>query len=178
MKSLLEVLRDIFLLRRGPQDLPHSPGLLLGTCAVTLATQFAMALVLGVDGNVLLAGIIGLTFNLGVLYLLLGLRHLRNRFVQAGSALLLCGLVFTLLSLPIALIAGGQPPPTPETITPLQAVLGMISLPIVIWYVVVNAHVLRHSLDLPFLGGLLIAIAWLILQMRLGVAMGSGPAAA
>ncbi len=176
MIPLLEMVRDIFLLRRGPQDLPHSPRLLVGVCLISLAVQMMVAYVLGIEGNTLLAGIIGLMFNLGVLYLLLSLRQVRNRFIQAGTALLLCGLVFSLLSLPIAMLAGGHPP-TAETMTPLQAVLGMISLPIVIWYVVVNGHVLRHSLDLPFYGGLILAVLWLVLEMRLGVAMGGASAA-
>lgn len=176
MIPLLEAIRDLLLLRRGPQDLPHSPRLLLGVCLFTLALQMTIAFVLGIEGNALLAGIVGLVFNLGVLYLLLSLRHLRNRFVQAGTALLLCGLAFSLLSLPITLMVGGHPP-TPETMTPLQALLGAISLPIVIWYLIVNAHVLRHSLDLPFLAGLLIAVLWLVLA-GLGISMGGVPAAA
>lgn len=173
MRDLILTLRDICLLRRGPQDLPYSPQLLVGVCAFSLGVQMAIAYVLGIPGNTFAAGIVGMAFNLGVLYLLLSLRRVGNRFVQTATALLLCALLFSLLTLPAALIVGtaGQPP-TAQTLTPLQALLALISLPIVVWKLVVDAHVLRHALNLPFLGGLIVAILWFLLEIRLGVALG------
>jgi hypothetical protein len=170
------VLRDVILLRRGPQDMPHSPRLLVWVCAASLLLQLAIASVLAVPGDALGAGLIGLAFNLGVLYLLLNLRGLRARFVQAALALTSCAIVFAILSVPIVLAVGGKPP-TPEAITPLQALLGMLALPIVVWKLIVDAHILRHSLNLPFAAGLLIALFWIIAELSFGAAIG-GPAAA
>ena len=177
MRSLLHLLGAICLLRRGPQDLPHSPRLLLGVCALSLMLQWAIAQALGVTGDTLGAGIVALAFNLGILFFLLSLRRRTHRFVQAGLALISCALLFSLLSLPIALLAGGHPP-TPDNITPLQIVLGLIALPLVVWKIVVDAHILRHSMDLPFLAGLALAIFWLILELRLGAAFGTAPVSA
>ncbi|HSN01575.1 MAG TPA: hypothetical protein VLS52_11255, partial [Rudaea sp.] len=87
-----------------------------------------------------------------------------------------CAIVFAILSVPIVLAVGGKPP-TPETITPLQALLGMLALPIVVWKLIVDAHILRHSLNLPFAAGLLIALFWIIAELSFGAALG-GPAAA
>lgn len=171
MQSLLLVVRDICLLRRGPQDLPYSPRLLAGICIASVALQFVIAQILGIEGNTIGASLFGLGFSLGVLYLLVSLRGVRGRFVQAASALLACALLFALLSLPIALLAGGKPP-TPENVTPLQLLLGLVSLPIVIWKIVIDAHILRHSLNLPFFAGLTIAILWLLAELKLGGAMG------
>lgn len=177
MRSLLHLLGALCLLRRGPQDLPHSPRLLLAVCVLSLLLQWVIAQVLGVTGDTLTAGIMALAFNLGILFFLLSLRRLTHRFMQAALALLSCALLFSLLSLPIALLAGGHPP-TPDDVTPLQVVLGLIALPLVIWKIVVDAHILRHSMDIPFLAGLALAIFWLILELRLGAAFGTAPVAA
>ena len=174
LNSLLQLLRDICLLRRGPQDAPFSPQLLIAVCAASLLLQLAIAGVLGIEGDALGAGLIGLAFNLGVLYALLTLRGVRSRFVQTAIALTACAILFAILSVPIVLLAGGKPP-TPETMTPLQAVLGLLALPVVVWKLVVDAHILRHSLNLPFFAGLLIALFWVIVELRLGAALGGPP---
>jgi len=97
---------------------------------------------------------------------------LRNRFVQSGTALLGCALVFTLLSMPIALLVG-EPPITAEQMSPLQLILGLVSLPLLIWKVIVDAHVFRHSFDVPFLSGVVIALLWIIAAMALAGASGT-----
>ena len=178
MYQFLYLLRDVIRLRRGPQDAPYSPRLLVGLCAASLLLQWAIARALNVEGETLGAGIIALAFNLGVLFLLLNVRKLSNRFVQAGLTLLGCALAFQLLSLPIVLLAGGHPPASPDHLTPAQALLGIVSLPIVIWKLIVDAHILRHSLDLPFLSGLVIALCWIVAELVLGAALGGAQAAA
>lgn len=167
-------MRDICLLRRGPQDAPFSPRLLVAVCVLSLLLQLAIASVLGIEGDAIGAGLLGLAFNLGVLYALLALRGVRSRFVQTAIALTACAILFAILSVPIVLLAGGKPP-TPETMTPLQAVLGLLALPVVVWKLVVDAHILRHSLNLPFFAGLLIALFWVIVELRLGAALGGPP---
>lgn len=170
------LLRDVILLRRGPQDMPYSPRLLVLVCGASVLLQLAIAHVLAIPGDALGAGLIGLAFNLGLLYLLLRLRHVSSRFVQTAIALTACAIVFAILSAPIVLAVGGKPP-TPGTMTPLQALLGMFALPVVVWKLIVDAHILRHCLDLPFAGGLLIALFWIIAELVLGAAIG-GPAGA
>ena len=178
MYQLLYLMRDVIALRRGPQDAPYSPPLLVALCAVTLLLQLAIARVLKVEGETLGASVVALAFNLGLLYLLLNLRKLTNRFVQAALTLLGVAMLFQLLSLPIVLLAGGHPPSSPDHLTPVQVLLGIVSLPILIWKLVVDAHVLRHSLDLPFVSGLVIAVCWIIAELILGAALGSAQPAA
>jgi len=174
MYQLLYLLRDVIQLRRGPQDAPHSLRLLAALCVASLLLQLAIARLLKVEGETLGAGILALAFNLGLLYLLLNVRKLANRFVQAALTLLGVALVFQLLSLPIVLLAGGHPPAAADHLTPAQVLLGIVSLPIVIWKLVVDAHILRHSLDLPFVSGLVIAVCWIIAELILGAALGGG----
>jgi hypothetical protein len=167
MPPILLTVRDICLLRRGPQDLPHSTALLAQVAALCVAIQLAVAFARDAPVGAVLAGaLLWLVFTLGVLQFMLSLRGLRNRFVQAGTALLACALVFTLLSLPVALLVG-TPPTTPEQLTPLQLLLGVVSLPLLIWKVMVDAHVFRHSLDIPFFAGIVIALLWIVAAMVL-----------
>jgi hypothetical protein len=172
MLQLLYFLRDVFALRRGPQDAPYSPRLLIALCAGTLLLQLALARVLKIEDATLGAGIVGLAFTLGLLYLLLNLRKLTNRFVQTAVTWLGIAMLFQLLSLPIVLLIGGHPPSSPDQVTPIQALIAVISLPILIWKLIVDAHVLRHSLDLPFMSGLVIAVCWIIAELILGAALG------
>ena len=167
------VIRDICLLRRGPQDLPYSVLLLLGVAAACVAVQLGVAVVRSVPlGGVLAGALLWLMFTLGALNIVLTLRGLRNRFVQAATALLGCALAFTLLSLPIALLVG-DPPASGDKMTPLQLLLGVVSLPLLIWKVVVDAHVFRHSFDIPFVSGVVIALLWIIAAMALASVSGA-----
>lgn len=172
MSQMLSFLRDVIALRRGPKDAPYSPRLLVALCAATLLLQLAIARVLKVEGETLGAGVVALAFNLGLLYLLLSLRRLTNRFVQTALTLLGVAMLFQLLSLPIVLLAGGHPPSSPEHLTPVQVLLGVVSLPILVWKLIIDAHVLRHGLDLPFASGLVIAVCWIIAELILGAALG------
>ena len=172
MEQLLYLLRDVIRLRRGPQDAPYSPRLLIILCGVSVLVQLALARILAVEGATLAGGVIALAFNLGILYFLLNVRGFSNRFVQAALTWLGCALLFQLLSLPLVLLAGGHLPSAPEHLTPAQTLLGLVSLPIVIWKLAIDAHILRHSLDLPFLGGFLIAVCWVIAEVVLGAALG------
>ena len=102
MPAFLFVLRDVILLRRGPQDMPYSPRLLVWVCGASLLLQLAIASVLAIPGDALGAGLIGLAFNLGVeagqacavvlaLPLLLWARRFKwePRLVAIASALIL-----------------------------------------------------------------------------------------
>jgi hypothetical protein len=75
-------------------------------------------------------------------------------------------------SVPIALLVG-EPPITPDQLTPLQLLLGLVSLPLLIWKIIVDAHVFRHSFDVPFLSGVVIALLWIIAAMALAGAAGA-----
>jgi hypothetical protein len=92
--------------------------------------------------------------------------------VQSATALLACALAFTLLSLPLLLLTG-EPPKSAATATPLQLLLSAIGLPLLVWQVIVEAHVLRHSLDVPFLTGIMIAILWIVAILALAAAAGA-----
>jgi hypothetical protein len=178
MGQLLNLFWDICRLRRGPQDLPFSPSLLLMVCALFLGLQLAIGSVLGIQEGSFSVGVLSLVFNFGALYLLLTLRGLSNRFVQTALALLCCAVLFTVLNLPIELSVVGTKPLAPEQLTPVQMLLVLASLPLLIWKLMIDAHILRHGLNVPFLVGMAIAVLWLVAELALISLAGAAPAAA
>jgi hypothetical protein len=44
---------------------------------------------------------------------------------------------------------------------------------LLIWKIIVDAHVFRHSFDVPFLSGVVIALLWIIAAMALAGAAGA-----
>jgi hypothetical protein len=173
MSSVVETFRDILLLRRGPQDLPYSTQLLGIVAAICIAVQLPVAWMHEIGAGTLLISVaLWLLFSLGLLRLLLTLRNKGSRFVQSGTAFLGCNAAFNAIGIPIALLVG-TPPQTPEQMTGAQIIAGLISLPLLIWKVAVDAHVFRHSLDISFGGGVAVALMWIIAAYALVILAGA-----
>jgi len=167
MYQLLYLLRDVVALRRGPQDAPHSPRLLAEIAALLVALELTLAWLKGMSLRDVFAGaLLSLVVTLGALHLLLALRGLRNRFVQSAIALVGCSFLFTAITLPFNLLIGDVPA-NAQQMTPTQLLIGFILLPIVVWQLVVNAHILRHSLDVSFSTALGIAGLWIVVILAL-----------
>ncbi|HSE11439.1 MAG TPA: hypothetical protein VLB69_02280 [Rudaea sp.] len=167
MPPFVYLIRDICLLRRGPQDLPYSVSLLVAVAAAWMVLQLGVAVARAVPLEGVFAGaVLELMFTLGALNVILTLRGLRNRFVQTATALLGCTLVFILLNVPILLLIG-DPPATVQQLNPLQILLVLVSLPLLVWKVLVDAHIFRHSFNVPYLSGVVIALLWIIAGMML-----------
>ena len=167
MPPFVYLIRDICLLRRGPQDLPYSGALLFAVAAAWLVLQLGVAVARAAPLDGVFAGaVLELMFTLGALNVILALRGLRNRFVQTATALLGCTLVFILLNVPILLLIG-DPPTMVQQLSPLQVLLVLVSLPLLVWKVLVDAHIFRHSFDVPYLSGVVIALLWIIAGMML-----------
>lgn len=173
MPAVVEIFRDILMLRRGPQDLPYSAQLLGIVAAICIAVQLPVAWMRDIGaGTVLVSAALWLAFSLGLLRLLLTLREKGSRFVQAATAFLGCNAAFNAIGIPIALLVG-TPPQTPEQMTGAQVVAGLISLPLLVWKVAVDAHVFRHSLDISFGGGVAVALMWILATFALASLAGA-----
>lgn len=170
MKSLLESIRDILLLRRGPQDLPFS-ATLLGTLILC-----ALAIGLAVSAQRVPVAVAAPQLGFEVLLLLalawipLAVAKRRERFIQTATALVAAAIAFNLLAVPVVL-GVGELPRDPRALTTLQVVLGWLSLALLAWKLVVSGHVLRHALDVPLRIGVLIAAAFLAGEVVLNLAL-------
>ncbi len=166
MPSFLPILRDILLLRRGPQDLPYSTRLLTTAAAACVFAHTLSALVLtNVDLQTALASaVFFVLLSLLALFALLSLRRLRNRFVQAATAFFGCHFVFTLASLPLGLVIPIKPT-QPEQMPLVALLLLPVAIAFAIWQIAVNAHILRHSLDVPMWTGVAMVLLWMLIAV-------------
>lgn len=149
-RALLALVGDLLRLRRGPQDVPYSPTLLLlallpYALLSSVLASFAMpaqrALFYGPAEAALLTALVYAALLLG--------RRLA-RYVQTLTALLLTGVAFNAVSVPLTALA--RP----------QNGLGLIILLLVGWSFAVSVHILRHALDIPVPGSVLVNIGFFL----------------
>jgi hypothetical protein len=96
-----------------------------------------------------------------LVYAVLALRRRPARFVQTLTALLLVGVVFNALSLPLTALA------RPEN------GLGLLILLLVGWSFAVSVHILRQALDIPVPASVLVNIGFfLVAYYGLGTLFG------
>lgn len=176
MPELVKLIWDICCLRRGPQDVPYSPALLALLCVASIGLQQLVALLVGAESEPLFSAVAAALFTLAALFFLLTVRNLRSRFVQTACAWFGCAMLFFLLTLPLLLMTGPTPPTSGAA--PMQIFAGLLALPLLIWKLMVDAHVLRHSLNVPFLAGMAIAVLWLIIGLAIANAGGGAAGAA
>lgn len=181
MPSLPAILRDILLLRRGPQDLPYSPILLVVAGLASLFVSYwATALLLPQQSDLLPRVVAALLLHLGFLYLLLNALQKRARFVQTAFASLLVDVLFTAVVLPLLPVFEplSRRGATPDSVTAAAAFASLLFLAFGIWRIVVDAHIVRQALDIRLLPALLINVALvfasqIVLGALFGVAEGN-----
>ncbi|MBO9662193.1 hypothetical protein [Dokdonella sp.] len=163
--DFVRLVADLCRLRRGPQDLPHSPTLLAWLIGAVLALDVSIGGLLGDGGDALAHSLLTTGVVLGLAWLELALRGRRSRYVQTATALCACGLAISLTQLPIAALielpaAGGADEAL--ALGPWQALLRWLLLATLIWQVFVNANLLRHAVEIGFGFALAHATSWLV----------------
>lgn len=147
-RALAALVGDLLRLRRGPQDVPYSPTLLLlalipyallGSTLAAFAMPASRALLYGPTEAALLAALV---------YASLAVRRRPARYVQTLTALVLVGVVFNALSLPLTALA------RPEN------GIGLLILALVAWSFAVSVHILRLALDIPVPGSVLVNLGF------------------
>lgn len=166
MNRLVALIRDLCLLRTGPQDLPFSPALLRNLLLLALLVDVAYSWTVGVGEGLLVVVVMAFAVGVGLVFGLLHLTGRRERFVQTMSAVLLVGIVFKIALMPLVL--GVLPLPQPgDAPTMQQGLLAWVVLGLLIWNLVVDGHILRHALEIRLGQGILLALALMIAQLAL-----------
>jgi hypothetical protein len=173
--AFLTNVRDVCLFRRGPEDTPYSPGLLIGLLLACGVLQVLFDLDTGAPPALTAAALLGGLAVVGVLFLLLRGRGKPERFVQTATVVAAVYLVFGIvanalaLTLPLASmrkellkhsshlpeLTGGQ-----DLVLLAIAALG-------IWQLCVWIGILRRALEVPRLGAivlflLLLCVNWIV----------------
>ena len=169
MRELVHAFVDITLLRRGPEHLPPSVFLLQATLLAYLLTSAAAATVSPLSGvSAVLDVSVDVGFTIAWFWLLLLLYGRRHRFVQTLTALLGTQALLTALSLPI-LAWNSDTPPGADSAGLARLAIGSVFF----WALGVIGHILSRALELPYVGGLLIAVAYAVAQISIFSALTS-----
>jgi hypothetical protein len=180
MKILLEMLRDLVLMRRGPQDLPYAPNLLGALLIAAIVLDVAMQGLMPGAQRPSLAAMLATAAQSNLLllalpYVLLRLRKLDSRFVQTGIALLGTGMVLQLLALPAVFLVGPLDPAATAA-TPGQGIGALMLMGLLLWLLLVQGHILRHALEVRFAIGVLLALSFVVVQLALKALLSGGAA--
>jgi hypothetical protein len=160
MLALIKAFLNIALRRLGPEHLPDS-GLLL---ALSAAAYGVMQVILGLPYfagfTVPLLRSVGLDLLLlgGCLWGLLRFTGYPDRYRRTLTALLGTGALLSVVIWPFTLIGIGDPGSGAETL----ATAGIVG--VVLWSLAVNAHILARALSVPFIMGLVAAVAYFLLN--------------
>ncbi len=159
MLALLNFFIELAMLRRGPQDLPASPALLvlLAGGGVLVGTLNGTDM-FGTAGASFGANLLDLGLSMLLLYALLQFRGYTARWVQTASAFLGLGLLAGLIML---LVKG------PAQRLGVSELAMLIDLVLAVWLHVALGNVLRHALGIPLLAGVIIMLSYTVLAFNL-----------
>jgi len=159
MQALLWFFFELALLRRGPQDLPASPVLLV---------LFALGgiLVGALNGQEIFGGlrqaaganVLDLLLTMTLLFVLLQFKGSAERWQQTTAAFLGIGLLAGVTMLVIGALA--------EMFNAAE-LSAFADLLLAIWLHVVLGHILRHALDIPLMAGVVIVLAYTMMAFNL-----------
>ena len=165
MRALFDLFFDICLLRRGPQDVPSAPALLLLCVLIYLGAGY-LALLAGVGaaepGRSLLLALLDLLLLSSMTYSILRALNHSARFTQTLTALTGCGALLQLIALPLGIWFDHANDSGNIAEIPL-----IFSLALLAWSVVVTAHILRHAFSVAFSAGVAYAFAYVFISWSL-----------
>ncbi len=156
--ALLRWTTELLQLRGTPADAPASSWLLLQLLVLDLISSVLYLQALG--SEVLFGALLGrMALRLSMIYAVMRVFGRTPRFLQTTLSLYAVGVMLTFLLLPIAAALVRSQGAAPDFgLQFLQ--LGFLSL--LLWSIVVEAHIFRHALGLKF---------WYALPLALGLFM-------
>ncbi|MCP3660960.1 MAG: hypothetical protein GY696_00450 [Gammaproteobacteria bacterium] len=159
MQKLINMYVDICLLRAKPQDLPGSMFLVWLTAALGMVSGAVVVVTtMGGVGPALLVSFIDLLLIAVLLRLGLQFTHKIARFEQTLAALFGSAVLINLLTMPIQRMIKQDPS------TSIVGDVGLLFyLALVIWALVIMAHIIRHAFDIRFSAGVMISIGYFLL---------------
>lgn len=163
MTAFLNVILRLLSFRAGGADLPYAPRLLVVLVVAMVGCDIWLSHHLeGSDAApqwILLRTLIGI----GLIFLVLRAADKPARFVQTATALTLVAFAITILSAPI-LLAIWPLPEDPKQITGTQAALVMPLLAVMLWFLILRAHVLRGALECLWFAAFMLSLLLLFVE--------------
>lgn len=186
LPEFLTSLRDTCLFRRGPEDMPYSPLLLVALLVACAAMQVGFNLDDGAGPAVVAGSIIGGLAAIGMVWLLLRGRGKPERFVQTTTSLaavyLLFGLAGNLLALLLPLKALREQlvshPAHMPALTGTQTLVVLVVAALEIWQLCIWIGTLRRALDFTVAGGVLVFLLLVFVNLLVTAVIASVAGAA
>ncbi len=152
---------DIIMQRKGPQDLPASGVLLAISIALyALVGSLLLSFYVTAPDRLLAELAVNVSVVAGFYALALKVRGFSARLLQTLTAIFGCDAILSAYMLPFHGWHAMLSQDSPIGVLPLVG----ISL-LLFWTFAVAGHILRHALEIPLLGGVLVAMA----QFAVGV---------
>lgn len=161
MNQSIAVFIDICLLRKDPRDLPASPTLQALALLAYVVSGLLLVRQFASPGGALLQTLVELLLFAGFLYLLLAWRGRQARFQQSFTALLGCGVLFNLASLPSVHVFANH-----ERMEAWVAPAFLLWLLLICWSILVFGHVLRHAMEIHLGWGIMLAVLYTIVALQ------------
>ena len=165
MTAILKYFIELCLLRKGPQDAPASPVLLISTGTLLILTAILSDQLHGDLLGKLSFALAQVALLSAVVWVVLSIRKVSERTVQTLTALYGSGTVIQLLIWPFrAQIVGIEDPQQAQVaMLPLMAIVGFA-----IWSFIIMIHIYRNALDITRGKAIMISI---LTQIIVGMAM-------
>lgn len=160
MTSILKLFLDIALLRRGPEDVPVSRGLLFWTVVAYFALSMALVANVGDANGGVLPVITGIAIAFGWFRFLLARFGRPERFVQTMIAYFGFSLLFRLATAPLVSALA----PYADKPQDLPTGLMLLAVPVSVYQVFVAARILRAAIERPMLVCVLLLIVQSVLE--------------
>lgn len=166
MQQLLHTLFDIVLLRRGPEDIPHS-WIVLTMCAglwlgAVLATTAMISGFGAADARIALgSACVGLACYAAVLTS----AGFKSRLLQTASAMIGCGALISFGMLAMLVL-----------FTPFlgQDIANLSAFLLLVWSVPVKGHIIARAINRHWYVGIVIALAIFLVQLTFTQTMTAG----
>ena len=164
MNAIWPLLWQILTFKKGPEDLPFTPRLMMALMSLDLAVSIGAQTPSPDPRMIIIIPLIALAVDLAALRLLLAFKGASYRFVQAGSAIFGGDLLLTLLNLPIILGSLYLAP-----LPPVMAVLGLLQMVLLGWGLGFRALVYHRTMNIGLFQANILALTLFLLTMTLTV---------
>jgi hypothetical protein len=158
MNALLQLMIAITLGKKGPQDIPYSPPLLLIVLAVYLLTGLTITTLQSPWHEAIIQVLVEALMLAAFAGALLVIHKKRARLVQTLSALFGTDVVLTLPSIPLLVWLQQYPEAH-------GAFLALFTL--MLWHVLVVGHILRHALSTNAIVGMVWSFCYTFINFQL-----------
>lgn len=158
---MLRYFIGLCLLRTGPVDAPPSSGLFTQTLLAYLGIGWLISMLHLEFANGLLSSLVDTILLIGMTGGLLAVRGYKARLQQTLIALMGAGIILGILAFPLLLWLD-----TARQTGLSPGLVSLLLLGLMIWSLAVTAHIMRQALSLSFTAGILVAVVYALVSIR------------